>query len=97
MSWKSQVEGLTIDQLRNFRDEINKEIRKKEDEKKRTAWRVCCRWQNYGWFREDDYLGAVELLLKLARKLNSDGEPEHPSISIEPELIPESDYEDWFK
>ncbi|HEM7186232.1 TPA: hypothetical protein U2I61_000674 [Providencia rettgeri] len=96
MSWKSQIEGLSLEQLRNFRDAINESIRQKEDEKKRTVWRVCGRWQSYGWFREDDYLGAVEKLRELAEKLNDDGEPKHLSISIEPEFVPESEYEDWF-
>ena len=97
MSWKSQIEGLDIDQLRNFRNAINEAISQKEEEQKRTVWRVCDRWQSYGNFRDDDYMGAIDRLVETAKKLNHENDVYSMPLSIERERVPESEYEDWFK
>ncbi|WP_405470635.1 hypothetical protein ACGTI2_08355 [Morganella morganii] len=97
MSWKSEIEGLDIDQLRNFRDAINEAISQKEEETKRTVWRVCDRWMCLGNFREDDYLSAVDLLVETAKQRNAEGDMESMSIEIVRQRVPESEYESWFK
>lgn len=97
MSWKNKIEGLDIDQLRNFREVISEAITRKEHEQKRTIWRVRNRWQTFGDFREEDYLGAVKCLVETAKKLNADGDSYSMPISIERWPIPESEYEGWFK
>ncbi|SUB99942.1 hypothetical protein [Proteus penneri] len=97
MTWESKIEGLNIDQLKDFREAISKAITQKEHEKMRLIWRVRNRWQTFGDFREDDYLGAVNRLVETANKLNADGDTYSMPLSIEQWRIPESEYEDWFK
>ena len=97
MSRKSQIEGLNIDQLKDFREVISQAITQKQREKMRLIWRVRNRWNTFGDFREDDYLGAVNRLVETANKLNADGDTYSMSISIEQWPIPESEYEGWFK
>lgn len=66
MSTTDFLSNLDYNQLRFCRDKCDEMIRAIQAEDKQVAWAVTDGESNYGWFRTEDYLKAVEFLASQA-------------------------------
>ncbi|WP_308472631.1 hypothetical protein, partial [Neisseria gonorrhoeae] len=66
MSTTEFLKTLDYAQLKYCRDLCNNRIRAIEAEEKKMAWAVTDGGINYGWFRTEDYMKAVECLVATA-------------------------------
>jgi hypothetical protein len=93
---------LDYEQLKHCRDECEARIRAIQEEEKKVAWAVTDGSVNYGWFRTDDYLKAVECLAYEAKKRWEDEDKSNPeprgwlNFSIRGQRLPASEYEALF-
>lgn len=97
------IEKSDIGQLRNLRILITERILEKEAEAKKIVWVVQDRFMALGHFREDEYLQAIECLVKEARTLDESWRaqpgrmsPKEMNLEISHILVPESEYEGYF-
>lgn len=103
MSTTDFLKKLDYDQLRFCRDKCNEMIRSIQEEEKKVAWAVTDGGINFGWFRTDDYLKAVELLAREAAERWERADKENPetryelNLSIEGQRLPVSEYNKLFE
>ncbi|CAD91795.1 hypothetical protein [Yersinia phage PY54] len=103
MGYKEMIKGFDLEQLENFHSVISGAIAEKKAEQTKIVWRVCDRWLCKGNFREEDYLKAVDFMAEKAKKAHEDLKDELIRSSrdlcfeIQIELVPISEYENWFK
>lgn len=93
-----QVQSLELYQLRDLRRFVGELIISKENETKKTVWRIVSGGVCHGNFREEEYLNAVQFLADMARKIDSEeGSDRHDrSLLISSERVPYSEYEGYF-
>lgn len=102
MSTTDFLSKLDYDQLRFCRDKCNEMIRSIQEEDKKVAWAVTDGGVNFGWFRTEDYLKAVELLTRKAAERWESADKENPdtryelNLSIEGQRLPLSEYNALF-
>lgn len=110
MSTTEYLDTLDINQLRFARDEAARRIKAAEDRPKKIVWVVSNGIYNVSWHRQDDYLEALQSLLRV---INSDDGKEPFTDMLEhkmnayhfadrfPKITPyvenETEYEEWFK
>lgn len=88
-------------QLLYAREQLDELIKLKEDQEKKLIWRVADKWMCLGNFAEDDYLLAVECLVKNAKELaeekktNPNLTRQEMHIEIYSQLVPLSEYKDY--
>lgn len=103
MGYKEMIKGFDLEQLENFHSVISGAIAEKKAEETKIVWRVCDRWLCKGNFREEDYLKAVDFMAEKAKKAHEDLKDKLIRSSrdlcfeIQIELVPISEYENWFK
>ncbi|MBB04102.1 MAG: hypothetical protein CML03_01020 [Pseudooceanicola sp.] len=95
MSTNEYLSKLDFDQLVYARDSAQRLIDKKLQEKKIPVWRVTDGFVVYGNFADDDYLLAAKSLVEVAADL--DARRMREKLSIEKEMIRESEYSDYVK
>ncbi|WP_035607515.1 hypothetical protein [Edwardsiella tarda] len=96
---RDEVINFDLDQLRSLQNFVVELISRKEDEPRKTVWRVCSGGVCYGNFREEEYLKAVALLLEMAKKIdeNPDSDRRDRHIDVSSIRVVESEYESWFQ
>jgi len=95
---RDEVRTFDLDQLRSLREFVGDLIAIKEDEPRRTVWRVCSDGICLGNFRENEYLKAVAFLLEKASAIDADptsGRRDRRMEILSHRVI-ESEYEGWF-
>ncbi|MEK0228506.1 hypothetical protein WMC70_10865 [Klebsiella variicola] len=95
---RDEIRTFDLDRLRSLREFVGDLIARKEEEPRRTVWRVCCGGICYENFREDEYLKAAEFLLKKAREIDADAFSDRSDRRLEiiSRRVIESEYEGWF-
>ena len=89
-------------QLQFCRDECEARIKAIEEEEKKVAWAVTDGQINYGWYRTEDYLKAVEGLAREAEERWKQEDKSNPeprnwlNFSIRGQRLPVSEYEALF-
>ena len=89
------------EQLMHAGYEIDELIQQKNDEEKKLVWRVLDKWFCVGNFAEDEYLQAVECLVKRANKLaeekkvNANLTRQEMHLEIISQLVPDSEYSEY--
>lgn len=102
MSTTEYLDTLSDSQLKFCRDECDKRIRAIQAEEKKIAWAVTDGGVNFGWFRTEDYLKAVECLSLEATKRWDKADQKKPetryelNLAIEGERLPLSEYNELF-
>ena len=105
MSTAEFLKTLDYEQLKYCRELCNNRIRAIEAEEKKVAWAVTDGSVNYGWYRTEDYLKAVECLTREAEKRWNEETEEDKSnpetrgwlnFSIHGQHLPVSEYEALF-
>ncbi|MCX9039822.1 hypothetical protein NLN82_27925 [Citrobacter portucalensis] len=93
-----QLKEYDLDQLRSLRDNVVELINSKQEEEKKTVWRVVDRYLCWGNFREDEYLLAVACLADKAKELHA--EPTSDRCDRELQIVAKrvaiSEYEAYF-
>lgn len=93
---------MDYDQLLFCRDECNKRIDAIQQEEKKVAWAVTDGGVNFGWFRTEDYLKAVDCLGSVAAERWNESDKESPdtrswlNLSICGQRLPLSEYNALF-
>lgn len=99
------LKQLDYEQLKHCRELCNNRIREIEAEENKVAWAVTDGSFNYGWYRTEDYLKAVECLACEAEKRWNEqteedrGNPQTRgwlNFSIQGQRLPESEYNALF-
>lgn len=95
---RDEIRNYDLSQLNSLREFIQELITSKNNQSKRTVWRVCSWGICHGNFREDEYLKAAAFLLEKSKEIHAD---EHScrrekQLEIIGEKVPESEYEDYF-
>lgn len=102
MSTKDFLSKLDYDQLRYCRNMCDEMIRSIQEEEKKVAWAVTDGGINYGWFRTEDYLKAVECLASVATERWEESDKNKPdtrgwlNFAIEGQRLPVSEYNKLF-
>ncbi|WP_077949916.1 hypothetical protein [Salmonella enterica] len=102
MSTPEFLKQLDYEQLKHCRELCHNRIREIEAEEKKVAWAVTDGGLNYGWFRTEDYLKAVECLASLAAERWEESDKADPSargwlnLSVQGSRLPASEYEALF-
>lgn len=102
MSTADFLKTLDYVQLKYCREQCDYRIREIEAEEKKMAWAVTDGGINYGWFRTEDYLKAVECLAATAAERWDESDKDAPSgrgwldLSIRGNRLPASEYEALF-
>lgn len=102
MSTTDYLKGLDYGQLKFCRDKCDEMIRSIQAEEKKVAWAVTDGQINYGWFRTEDYLKAIECLANEAGKRWEEEDKSDPqtrgwlNYSIQGQHLPASEYEALF-
>lgn len=105
MSTTEFLKTLDYDQLQFCRDKCDEMLRAIQEEQKKVAWAVTDGSFNYGWYRTEDYLKAVECLAREAEnrwKEETEDEKSNPqtrnwlNFSIRGQRLPASEYEALF-
>lgn len=103
MSTTEFLKSLTLDQLIFARDTAAEMIKAIREEEKKAVWRVIDRWQSHGNFRTEDYPKALACFAEVAAKQfakygnDPQGNRHDLMLKIECEMVPASEYEEWFK
>lgn len=96
---RESIKKLDAEQLHSLLAFVEQNISAKEEEAKRTVWRVVNRGVCYGNFREEQYLQAAECLFNHAKltdsNISSDRLDRH--LELISKRVPLSEYEDWFR
>lgn len=96
---RDKIRTYDLEQLRSLEEFIQELITEKQNQIKRTVWRVS---DSFGFvhknFREEEYQKAADYVPEVARKIDSqpDLSPREREIRIIGERFPESEYEDFF-
>lgn len=96
------LKQLDYEQLKHCRELCHNRIREIEAEEKKVAWAVTDGGLNYGWFRTEDYLKAVECLASLAAERWEESDKADPSargwlnLSVQGSRLPASEYNALF-
>jgi hypothetical protein len=95
---RDEIRSLDLDQLRSLREFVGGLITRKEDEPRRTVWRVCSDGICLGNFKEDEYLKAATFLLEKANEIDTDplSDRRDRRLEVLSHLVIESEYETWF-
>lgn len=95
---RDEIRTFDLDQLRSLREFVGDLIARKEDEPRRTVWRVCSDGICLGNFREDEYLKAAAFLLEKATEIDADPTSDRRDRRLEilSQRVIESEYEGWF-
>ncbi|QLN81855.1 hypothetical protein [Klebsiella grimontii] len=102
MSTTEFLDKLDYEQLKFCRDECNDRMRAIQEGKKKVAWAVTDGGINFGWFRTEDYLKAVELLAIKAAERWEQADKENPetkyelNLAIDGQRLPVSEYDALF-
>lgn len=97
MSINEYLSNLNLDQLLYARDRADRLIKEKREEEKMLVWRVENSYSCRGNFAESDYLAAVELLCREAKKAHEKGfqHPEDGRFELYYMRVPASEYQDY--
>ncbi|EOU1312213.1 hypothetical protein [Klebsiella quasipneumoniae] len=68
---RDEIRTFDLDQLRSLSEFVGGLIVRKENEPRRTVWRVCSDGICLGNFREDEYLKAAAFLLEKATEIDA--------------------------
>ncbi len=95
---RDEIRAFELDQLRSLREFVGDLIARKEDEPRRTVWRVCSDGICFGNFRENEYLKAVAFLAEKAAEIDADPTSDRRDRRMEilSLRVIESEYEVWF-
>ncbi|MDU5552072.1 MAG: hypothetical protein E6051_20160 [Citrobacter freundii] len=105
MSTTDFLKTLDRVQLQFCRNKCDEMLRAIQEEQKKVAWAVTDGSVNYGWYRTEDYLKAVECLVREAEKRWNEeteedkGNPQTRgwlNFSIQGQRLPASEYEALF-
>ncbi|WP_154905063.1 hypothetical protein [Klebsiella michiganensis] len=105
MSTTEFLDKLDYEQLKFCRDKCEEMIRAIQEEEKKVAWAVTDGAINFGWYRTEDYLKAVECLTREAEnrwKEETAEDKRNPetrnwlNFSIRGQRLPVSEYEALF-
>ncbi|EES7498731.1 hypothetical protein GW737_11630 [Escherichia coli] len=95
---RDEIRTFDLDQLRSLCEFVGDLIARKENEPRRTVWRVCADGICFGNFREDEYLKAVAFLAEKAAEIDADPTSgwRDRRMEILSHRVIESEYESWF-
>lgn len=95
---RDEIRNYDLSQLNSLREFIQELITSKNNQSKRTVWRVCAWGICHGNFREDEYLKAAAFLLEKSKEIHADerSSRREKQLEIIGEKVPESEYEDYF-
>ncbi|HBW9583323.1 TPA: hypothetical protein RRW88_003180 [Klebsiella pneumoniae] len=95
---RDEIRTFDLDRLRSLREFVGDLIARKEEESRRTVWRVCSDGICYGNFREEEYLKAVAFLAEKAVEIdaNPTSDRRDRNMEILSHRVIESEYEGWF-
>ena len=102
MITNTELQGLTLDDLSSLGKRIDDIYKEKSSETRKLLWVVEDNSMELKYFREDEYIVAVEYLLQCAIESNKNNfinkqNARNFVLAIRPKFIIESDYESYFE
>lgn len=100
MSHSKYIKDFDMHQLKALREIVNDKIDALDKEQKVLLWAVSDRYLRHKYFKQQEYLAAVEYLCKKAAILASESEDyradkDDLSLSLDPCIVPSSEVEQY--